>query len=192
MSFDFKNASPEELKAKYKELAKKIGDDQFFTKKELNYLPEILKEGEQVLGFVTGLMGGNTWLVTLTDNRLIFLDKGMLWGLKQDIVPLSKVQSVSCSTGIIFGEIKIAHGSKTYKIENVIKGTVKIFTNMIQEQIDSINAAPAASATSSAATTDPEAGEDKYAKLEKLFALKEKGVLTEEEFEKEKKKILSE
>ena len=63
---------------------------------------------------------------------------------------------------------------------------------MIQEQIDSINAAPAASATSSAATTDPEAGEDKYAKLEKLFALKEKGVLTEEEFEKEKKKILSE
>ena len=27
---------------------------------------------------------------------------------------------------------------------------------------------------------------------EKLFALKEKGVLTEEEFEKEKKKILSE
>ena len=41
MSFDFKNASPEELKAKYKELAKKIGDDQFFTKKELNYLPAV-------------------------------------------------------------------------------------------------------------------------------------------------------
>ena len=37
-NFDFKNASKQELKIKYNEIAKKIGDDQFFTKKELHYL----------------------------------------------------------------------------------------------------------------------------------------------------------
>ena len=60
-----------------------MGDDQFFTKKELKHLPEILREGEQLLAFTSGIMDGNTWLISLTDRRIIFLDKGMIWGLKQ-------------------------------------------------------------------------------------------------------------
>ena len=60
MSFDFKNSSKEELRKKYQEIADKLGDYQFFTKKELDYLPEILRDGEQVLAFTSGLMDGNT------------------------------------------------------------------------------------------------------------------------------------
>ena len=70
--FDFKNASKKELKNEYEKIAKEMGDDQFFTKKELNYLPEILMEGEQVLAFTSGLMDNNTWLISLTDKRIIF------------------------------------------------------------------------------------------------------------------------
>ena len=40
--FDFKNASAKELDKEYKRIADEIGDDQFFTKKELRYLPEML------------------------------------------------------------------------------------------------------------------------------------------------------
>lgn len=47
--FDFKNTSKQELKAEYNRIAREIGDAQFFTKKELNHLPEILMDGEQVL-----------------------------------------------------------------------------------------------------------------------------------------------
>ena len=70
--FDFKKASKKELKKEYDKIAKKIGDDQFFTSKELNFLPEILLDGEQVLAFSSGLMNDNTWLITLTDIRIIF------------------------------------------------------------------------------------------------------------------------
>ena len=80
MKFDFKNASKEELREKYQEIATRFGNNQFFTKKELAYLPAILREGEQVIAFTSGLMDGNSWLITLTDKRIIFLDKGMFFG----------------------------------------------------------------------------------------------------------------
>ena len=77
MAFDFKRASEADRKKEYDRIAKEIGDDNFFTKKELNYLPEALADGEQVLAFTFGFLDGNTWLLTLTDRRLIFLDKGI-------------------------------------------------------------------------------------------------------------------
>ncbi len=186
MSFDFKNSSKEELREKYKEIAEKLGDDQFFTKKELDYLPEVLREGEQILAFTSGLMDGNTWLVTLTDKRIIFLDKGMIYGLEQTIINLDKVNSVSGKTGIIFGEIFIEDGAKERHIDNVWKKTVKNFTNMVQDAIEAnrINNLQPQQIQQQAQEEDP------YAKLEKLAGLKDKGIISEEEFNIEKKKIL--
>ena len=46
--FDFKNASKKALQQAYKRIAKATGDDRFFTKKELNHLPKVLMDGEQV------------------------------------------------------------------------------------------------------------------------------------------------
>ena len=56
--FHFKNASKQALKAEYNRIAREIGDDQFFTKKDLNHLPEILMDSEQVLAFASGVMDG--------------------------------------------------------------------------------------------------------------------------------------
>ena len=50
----------------------------FGTKKEVSYLPEILNPDERVLGLISGFLDGNTWIIALTDRRVIFLDKGML------------------------------------------------------------------------------------------------------------------
>ena len=183
MSFDFKNASKSELKKEYNRIAKEIGDDQFFTKKELNYLPEILQNGEQVLAFTSGMMDGNTWLLTLTDQRVIFLDKGMIFGLKQEVINLDRINGISCSTGIFFGKIAINDGAKTRWIENVWKKTVKTFTNKVQEAIahlkDNRN-------TKTSATSE----NDIVSQLERLASLREKGILTEDEFQQQKKKIL--
>jgi hypothetical protein len=186
MSFDFKNATPEELKNEYNRIAKEMGDDQFFTKKELKYLPEALRDGEQVLAFTSGLMDGNTWLIALTDRRIIFLDKGMIYGLKQTAIDLDKVNAVSGSTGLIFGKISITDGAKERKIDNVWKKTVKRFTNKVQEAIEARKAAmqqPVQMAQP--VEIDP------YEKLEKLASLKEKGVITEAEFQDQKGKILA-
>ena len=70
------------------------------------------------------MMDGNTWLVTLTDRRIIFLDKGMIYGLKQASVDLDKVNAVSGRTGLIFGSIIIEDGASSRAITSVQKKTV--------------------------------------------------------------------
>ena len=182
--FDFKNASKIELKNEYKRIADDMGDDQFFTKKELNYLPEILMEQEQILGFTSGLMDANTWLITLTDKRIIFLDKGMIYGLKQSIVDLDKVNAVSGSTGLLFGTITITDGANDRLIKNVWKKTVKNFTNKVQEALEARKSPQQAVQQTQDKEVDP------YEQLEKIAGLKDKGIISEEEFETQKKKIL--
>ena len=135
-AFDFKNASKEELDLEYKRIAKEVGDDRFFTKKELRYLPEILMEREQIVAFSSGIMDGKTWLITLTDKRVVFLDKGMLYGLKQTSIPISKISSVSGETGMMFGKITISTGSDEKCISKVWKKTVRPFTNRLNEIIE--------------------------------------------------------
>ena len=131
----FKNASKKALQQEYKRIAKATGDDRFFTKKELNHLPKVLMDGEQVLAFSSGLMDGNTWLIALTDKRVIFLDKGLLYGLRQTTIPIDKISAVSGETGIIFGKITINAGHGEKKITQVLKGTVLPFTNKLSEVI---------------------------------------------------------
>ena len=186
MSFDYKNASKKELKAKWNEIAEKIGDDQFFTKKELNYLPEILSPGEEVIAFTSGLMDGDTWLITLTDKRIIFLDKGMIYGLNQTVINLDKINSISGKTGIFFGEIFIEDGAKERHIDNVWKKTVKPFTNLVMEAIENHRK----KLHSPQVAQEQPTKEDPYAKLEKLADLKDKGIISEDEFNAAKQKIL--
>lgn len=190
--FNYKIASPNELKKEYNRIAKESGDLQFLTKKELDYLPEILQDTEQVIAFSSGLMDSHSWLIVLTDRRIIFLDKGMIYGLKQEVIPLNRVSAVSGSTGILFGDIVITDGAKNRKITNVLKKTVKIFTNRCQEAIDAISQRqyqPQISQNTQSQIIQ-KTEQDPYEKLEKLANLKEKGIISQEEFEEEKKKIL--
>lgn len=185
MTFDFKNASPANLKRQYDRIANEIGDHQFFTKKELNHLPKVLADGEQILAFTSGFMDGNTWLISLTDRRIIFLDKGMIYGLKQTTIDLDKINSISGKTGIFFGDIGIEDGASSRKIEKVWKKSVVIFTNKTRDAIEARK-----SATRQAYAPQASA-DDVVTKLEKLAALLDKGIINKEEFAQQKAKILA-
>ncbi|NKL21818.1 PH domain-containing protein [Rhizobium leguminosarum] len=182
MAFDFKTATKSDLKKEYDRIAKEMGDDQFFTKKELNHLPEVLGDGEQVLAFTSGLMDGNTWLITLTDRRIIFLDKGMIFGLKQSSINLDKVNAVSGETGIMFGAIKIEDGATQREVRNVWKKTVVKFVNKVRDALEA-RRHPTASAAVPA--------NDVVSMLERLASLKANGVLTAAEFDAQKAKLLA-
>lgn len=184
MAFDFKNAAPADLKREYKRIANEIGDDQFFTKRELNHLPSVLSDGEQVLAFTSGLMDGNTWLITLTDRRIIFLDKGMIYGLKQTAIDLDKVNAVSGETGLMFGKIAIEDGASQRVIKNVWKRTVVAFTNKVRDVMEARKLSLRQSHGSAS-------GDDVVSKLERLAALHEKGILSDEEFAQQKSRLLA-
>lgn len=160
---------------------KELDTDTFGTKKEIKCLPEILGPDERIFGLTSGLMDGNTWLITLTNERIIFLDKGFLFGLKQIETPLEKVNSIEHKTGLVFGEIAIWDGSSKMVIKNVIKTTVKPFIKAVNEQIR----------TFKQNNHQSENCVDLSHQLEKLAKLKKDGVLTDSEFQEQKRKLLA-
>jgi len=155
----------------------------FGTKKEINHLPEILSNNEKILYLTSGFLNGNTWLITCTDKRVIFLDKGMVFGLKQIETPLEKINSIEQKTGLMFGEIAIWDGSSKMQITQIDKKTVKPFVEAVNKAIDAIKKNNNSSGSST--MTDPASQIEKYAEL------KNKGIITEEEFQSKKKELLN-
>ena len=165
------------------EQIKKLGDfDQWFTKKEIRYLPEVIDEGEEIRAMTSGLHEGTTWLIVVTNRRLLFLDKGFFYGLKQMEMPLAQITSVSHKTGLMFGEIEVDTAGGKKKIEQISKKDVPKVAAIISDllkQIHSTSSSPVSNSMTDIAT-----------QLEKLADLKEKGILTEEEFQEQKAKLL--
>lgn len=182
---NYKTATKEELKQEMKRLAAVVTDTPFGTKKEFFHLPEILNNGEQPLAIASGMMDNNTWLITLTNQRVIFLDKGMMYGVKQIDVSLRNIVSVGGKTGIILGEIMISTSGQNYTVKNVMKASVIPFTNLINETKNGLNDEKKTSELPMPETSDF------ISKLERLASLKEKGILSEEEFQQQKQRILN-
>ncbi|MFV9064943.1 PH domain-containing protein [Serratia fonticola] len=184
---DFKTATKSQLSDEFKRLSALVGDAPIATKKEFYHLPEILRHGEQVIAIASGSMDGNTWLIALTEKRVILLDKGMLWGVKQVDVNLEDIVSVGAKTGMILGNITISTSGQNYTILNVYKKAVIPFTNLVNEAKDKIKK----TATNHTNNKSTESPLDIVGQLERLASLKEKGILSESEFIQQKTKILS-
>lgn len=186
---DYKTATKDELKAEMKRLAAVVSDTSFGTKKEFFHLPQILNVGETPLAIASGSMEGNTWLITLTNQRVIFLDKGMLYGVKQVDVSLANIVSVGGKTGLILGEITISTTGQNYTIKNVPKYTVVPFTNLVNETRNLHSSTQQTSTIQPA--NDSASFNNVMDKIERLAEMKEEGILTEEEFQQQKQRILN-
>ena len=162
--------------------------DLFGTKKEVQCLPEIMKDTEHVLYLTSGLMNGTTWLIVCTEQRIILLDKGMFFGMNQMEMALDKINSISYKTGLILGSIEIWHGGAKMVIENCTKESVKPFVDTVNTAIENLK-----QKTSAAQTPAQSAPQqlDIASQLERLSVLVEKGFLSKEEFETQKQKLLN-
>lgn len=182
MVFDFKKAPKRELQKRYNDIAKQIGDDKFFTGRELNYLPKVLTDGEQLLAFTSGMLGVTTWLIALTDSRIIFLNKGMIYGLKQTSIEFDKIHAISCKTGIVFGSILISEGGVQHKVEKVWNKAVLNFTNAARKAI--------AIRSDSDRGRSQNGSTDIASQIERLAQARQSGALSEAEFVALKNKII--
>jgi len=157
----------------------------FWTRKEIRALPEILEHGESVCAVTSGFMEGRTWLAVCTQRRIIFLNRGMIYGMRQLQIPLERVQAIDHEFTIVFGSITVWDGASAFTISMVLKNSIMPFVKIAQEQIFNLRGAAVA-----AKTAEVSAAVDMVAQLEKLADLKEKGYLSEEEFQTQKKKLL--
>lgn len=175
------------LKEVYKQIRQVENAELFGTRKEIQYLPQILSENEQILALVSGLMEGKTWLVVCTSKRVIFLDKGMFYGLKQSEIPLQKINSIEQNSGFIFGEITIWYGSHKMLMTNVKKRCITGFVNSTNKAIEDCRMRDNNSRNNDEGLSQELVADE----LTKLAKLRDQGVLSEEEFSQMKKKLIS-
>lgn len=189
----------------------------FYTKKEINYLPKILAEDERILALTSGYHGNSTVLLVCTNRRLLFVDKGMFFGLKVKQLNLDRIQSIDSSYIILFGSIRIWDGAAAYEISMILVDSIDPFVKTVRDAIENYKrivfrdvtqqqfanhqpAQPLATPAHPAPTPAKTAGHqppitnqsapDMLEQLERLAKLREAGHLTEDEFQAQKRKLL--
>lgn len=163
------------------------GVSKFLGRKEIKELPSILWEDEALEKIVQGFYSKGVGILVATNKRLIFVDKGLLWGLKVEDFPYDKISSIQYDTGILSGEIIIFTSGNKAKIEQIEKKQCRDFCDYVRARISSIKEHASLPKEQIAATVS---SDDFISKLERLAKLKEQGILTDEEFLTQKNKIL--
>ncbi|ERK48506.1 PH domain-containing protein [Leptotrichia sp. oral taxon 879] len=161
-----------------KEMLSKSGSLILGTKKEVKELTNIINDDEIITYATSGVYDGHTWLVVSTNKRIIFLDKGMLFGVNQIEIPLSKVNAVKYKKGLFVGEIEIWDGASMFRVKSVLKKTLIPFINAVNNSIEEMKKTQNSPKLSVA---------DEIMKFKRLL---DEGVITQEEFDKKKKELL--
>ena len=198
-----------EFNAKYEELAAECGDHKVLSAGERKHLPNVMMDDELLIWMSSGTLastgkearkGGNC-LIALTDRRILILDKRLFGGTQTIAIDLDKVNSITGDTGWIFGSFKIQDGGDERKVDMVAKKTVHTFVQQVQRAIE----ARKLEARTPLADEWEESGgysfgadgrsgggdSDLVTQLERLADLRDRGVLTDLEFQKQKDRILS-
>ena len=182
MAPDIKNASPAEWKAECERIAQETGVENLLKKRELKELPSVLETDERVLAFTAGFMDKSEWLLTLTDRRILFLQKKP-FGLRKAVIDLDNVTTIIGHKGLYFKEITICNGSASRVIESIWENTSADFTLRVRMAI--------AERKRSAIEQKREPEHDNsISRLVRLDALFKRGLLTREEYESERNELL--
>lgn len=188
-----------EREAAYRRLSFEVGDKKIFVRGELKHLPNVMMPSELLLWMASGVLQstGKEWraggftLIVLTDRRLILLDKKILAGIQTIAIDLDKVQSITGDTGLIFGSIKIQDAGNERKIGAIDNDTVQPFIMKVQAAIEErkrlqLTAGQVATEVQPVAPVQT----DVVSQLERLADLMDRGILTPEEFQEQKRKML--
>lgn len=177
---EHKNSRLDEIKKQIQEL-KLSGVSNFLGRREINELPNILAPTETIDNLAQGTYNNGQGILVSTSRRLLFVDKGMLYGLKVEDFPLDKISSIQYETGLLLGGIKIHASGNIAKIENVEKASARSFAEFVRDKLSQPKETHTTTIISEPNVLD---------QLEKLAKLKENGILSEEEFNEQKKKLL--
>jgi hypothetical protein len=157
----------------------------FGGKREIKNLEEHLYEGEQVTYLAQGTYEGNPGIVALTDQRLLFVFHGLMRQAVEDF-PLDRLSSVQSKAGFASGDLTVHASGNSAVIKSIIKPDLKYLGDALRQRIGQGKSTSEASPPPPA----PDAVVDVADQLAKFAALREQGILTEEEFAAQKAKLL--
>lgn len=155
---------------------------------EMKKLRDILWDNELPEKVITGRYEGKWGVLVATDRRVIFIDKG-LFSLTIEDFSYDRITSIESSTGVIHGSLTIYTSGNKEKFDTVPNDELSAFADHLRGKVRNLagqNAASASTATPIAPTPNLSVAEE----LEKMASLLEKGILTQEEFDAQKAKLL--
>ena len=169
----------------------------FYTRKEIRYLPNIMNDDERILALTSGFMKNRSWLCVCTNRRVLFLDRGMFFGLRQLQMNLDRIQAIDSSFGLAFGSIRVWDGAASMEVGLILKSSVAPFVKTVQDAMDKYKrlmvhelSAVATNAHNTATQVGSLGQNQLIGELERLAKLKADGHLSEQEFADAKKKLI--
>ena len=148
---------------------------------------ENLRNNEHILGGVWCFFRKRWGRLVATETRLFFLEQKSLFGSVVETFSYSKLNSVEMTKGLIFSEMTITSGMASQQVQWVPKFQSTRFIQLIQEKLDDLPRG----GPREEQDTDQELNPNVVTQLERLAQLKDRGILTEDEFETQKWRLLS-
>ena len=172
-----------DIAAAWNKVSNKMG-----KKRDIKKLPEYLNGDETVLAMAGGMIASNNGLLVATDRRALFVSEGMINHCFEDF-PYDRITTVTSSRGMLMGKIVLHTAGAARVVEQVAKGEAEAVAAVIRERVASATqqraAAPPAQSAMPSSSPVGLASE-----LRELALLRDEGVLTAEEFEMQKAKLL--
>jgi hypothetical protein len=121
-------------------------------------------------------------VLVLTDARLLFFHRRVT-NPSLDL-SLGAVARVSTSAGLSTGEVAMSVGEETVAVSRIVKGDVEPLAHAIRQAVGAAPPEPAPTRDVADDRVDP------FEAMEKLSALRDRGVITEAEFAAKKQELL--
>ena len=166
----------------------------FNTKEEIKVLGDYLQKDEIVFALVSGRVsqkmmserynvGLRTWIVALTNERILFLDHAMFSSsVDTQSVRLNHIHAVSASQGWWYGTVTIDISSRIILISRCEREHVEIFEDIANQLIRNKDDELDTTLSKGISVAD---------EIEKLSDLHKKRILTDKEFSEAKAKLIS-
>lgn len=133
--FDIINANKAERKELYRAMQLKGGHTSPSHSRELDSMVDLLGEGEEILAatkctYFRGLdSGGGT--VFLTNKRVVILNKGFLFGVKNYSIRYGSLNSIEFKGGLMMSSISFRDADVKYKVDHLDKAYAKHMNKLL-------------------------------------------------------------
>ena len=164
-------------------------------RREINDLPNILRDDEQVRGALQGLYGGGQGLLVATDRRLVFVDKKLIGNrVKVEDFPYDSISSIQYELKMLFATVTIFASGNKAEIEQVMpKALARSFCEAVRALISGGDYRQLADRDGASVQPEskPSSVDQMADALERLADLRDRGLLSDEEFAEQKQRLLS-
>lgn len=156
------------------------------TRKDLKDLTNVLNSGETALYATPGHVKDGIALIVVTDRRLLFSRKGMVFGRSMTDFPLNTINAVSYKMKIRNADVSFTNGAETIVISDIKKSDAPELVTIIKEAMATYKEKDRPNIIVNQ-TDGNNSNADELMKYKQLLDM---GAITQEEFDRKKSELL--